>query len=175
MDVVVPTEYAHLYEFNEDRPVVKIPNPILRQVAKEIPKVNKRIRNIGENMVTIMRKANGVGIAGPQVGVSERIIVIAPERRPIVLINPVITKKSGTQISTEGCLSIPGLYGEVERAEEVEIEAYDLKGNAVGFTMDGYASVVVQHEIDHLDGVLFIDKVNTATLHWQDPDEDPED
>lgn len=175
MEIVVPAEYEHLYAQNSDRPVVKIPDPVLRKKAVEVAKVNKRIRNLGENMISIMRKANGVGIAAPQVGVSERVIVIAPEKRAIVLINPVLTSHSGSQICEEGCLSIPGLYGDVERFEEVEVEAYDIKGNAVGFTMTGYAAVVVQHEIDHLDGILFIDKVNPATLHWQDPDERRDD
>lgn len=175
MDVVVPDEFKHLYETSDERPVVKIPEPVLRSVAKEVPKVNKRVRVIADNMVSIMKKARGVGIAAPQIGVSERIIVIAPERKPIVLINPVVVSSSGTQVREEGCLSIPGLYGDVERAAEVEIEAYDVKGRAVGFTMEGYAATVVQHEIDHLDGILFIDKVDPKTLHWQDPERDDED
>lgn len=169
MEIVVPTEFKFLYETNEQRPVVKIPEPVLREVAKPIEKISKRHVKLAEKMVAIMKNANGVGIAAPQVGVSERIVVIAPERKPIVLVNPSITEKSGTQIGEEGCLSIPGLYGDVERFESVIVEAYDIKGRPIEFEMKGYPAVVVQHEIDHLDGILFIDKVNEATLHWMDP------
>lgn len=169
MEIVVPTEFQYLYVTNDERPVVKIPEQVLRQVAKPIEKVTKRHVKLAERMISIMKAANGVGIAAPQVGVSERIVVIAPERKPIVLVNPMITEKSGTQVGEEGCLSIPGLYGDVERFESVIVEAYDIKGRPIEFEMKGYPAVVVQHEIDHLDGVLFIDKVNEATLHWMDP------
>lgn len=170
MDIVVPAEFEHLFVTDEERPIVKIPNDVLRQKATDVAKVNKRVRTVAENMVRIMKKANGVGLAAPQIGLLERIIVIAPEGKPIVLINPVIKDSSEeTEVAEEGCLSIPGLYGDVERPLEVEIEAYDIKGRAVAYTVEGFAARVVQHEVDHLDGVLFIDKVNTATLHWQDP------
>ncbi|QYK52700.1 MAG: peptide deformylase [Fimbriimonadaceae bacterium] len=169
MEIVVPTEFQYLYVTNDERPVTKIPEQVLRQVAKPIEKVTKRHVKLAERMISIMKAANGVGIAAPQVGVSERIVVIAPERKPIVLVNPTITEKSGTQVGEEGCLSIPGLYGDVERFESVIVEAYDIKGRPIEFEMKGYPAVVVQHEIDHLDGILFIDKVNEATLHWMDP------
>lgn len=170
MEIVVPAEFAHLYVTDEERPVLKIPDPALREKAKEITKVNNRVKIVAENMVRIMKKANGVGLAGPQIGFLERICVVAPEGKPIVLINPVITEFSKEkEIGEEGCLSIPGLYGDVERSLEVEVEAYDVKGRAVGFTMEGFAARIVQHEIDHLDGVLFIDKVDHSTLHWQEP------
>ncbi|MBL8068494.1 MAG: peptide deformylase [Armatimonadetes bacterium] len=169
MEIVVPAEYAHLYETSAERPVVKIPAPVLRQKAAPIEKISKRHTKLAENMIRIMKEARGVGIAAPQVGVSERIIVIAPEKKPIVLVNPRITESSGTQIGEEGCLSIPGLYGDVERALSVVVEAYDIKGRPVDYDMEGYAAIIVQHEIDHLDGVLFIDKVDEKTLHWQDP------
>lgn len=170
MDVVVPPEFQHLFEQNDERPVVKIPAEVLRQQAKPIEKLTKRHKIIAENMVRIMRQANGVGIAAPQIGLSERIIVIAPDTKPIVFVNPVITEQSGTQKSDEGCLSIPGLYGEVERAEKVSVEGYDIKGRAISYDMEGYAATVVQHEIDHLDGVLFIDKADPASLRWEDPE-----
>ncbi|MBX3113431.1 MAG: peptide deformylase [Fimbriimonadaceae bacterium] len=169
MEIVVPTEFQYLYVTNDERPVVKIPEQVLRRVAKPIEKVTKRHVKLAERMISIMKAANGVGIAAPQVGVSERIVVIAPERKPIVLVNPTITEKSGTQVGEEGCLSIPGLYGDVERFESVIVEAYDIKGRPIELEMKGYPAVVVQHEIDHLDGILFIDKVNEATLHWMDP------
>ncbi len=169
MDVVVPAEFEHLYVHDEDHPVVKIPSQVLRKTATEITKLSNRHKLLAENMVRIMNKANGVGIAAPQVGISERIIVIAPERRPIVLVNPVIVKHEGSQVGEEGCLSIPGLYGDVERFDTVEVEAYDIKGRPLNYEMSGYAARIVQHEIDHLDGILFIDKVDEKTVHWQDP------
>ncbi len=169
MEIVVPADFEYLYVQNEERPVVKIPNEVLRKKATPIEKVTKRHVKLAENLVRIMKEANGVGIAAPQVGVSERIIVIAPERKPIVLVNPTIVEKSGKQIGEEGCLSIPGLYGDVERYMSITVEAYDIKGRPVDYDMEGYAAVIVQHEIDHLDGVLFIDKVDETTLHWQDP------
>jgi peptide deformylase len=169
MEIVVPADFEYLYVQNEERPVVKIPNEVLRTPAAVVEKVTKRHVKLAENLVRIMKEANGVGIAAPQVGVSERIIVIAPERKPIVLVNPTIVEKSGSQIGEEGCLSIPGLYGDVERFLSVTVEAYDIKGRPVDYDMEGYAAVIVQHEIDHLDGILFIDKVDEKTLHWQDP------
>jgi peptide deformylase len=107
------------------------------------------------------------------VGLSQRLIVIAPpDYKPTALINPKIIKAEGEQIGQEGCLSIPGLYGDVKRFEYVEVEAMDRKGRELIFELDGLAARVVQHEIDHLDGVLFIDKVDLATLHWVDPEKD---
>ena len=171
MDVIVPPEWEHLFVRNGDRPVVKIPDPILRSRAKAVDRVTERHRLLTENMASIMKKASGVGIAAPQVGVSERVIVISPSGKSIALINPVITKSEGEQIGEEGCLSIPGLYGDVPRAQFVEVEALDKRGNAVTYEMEGFAARVVQHEIDHLDGVMFVDKADPATLHWRDPEE----
>lgn len=174
MEIVVPEAFRYLYEQNEERPIVKIPDPVLRQKAKVITRVGNRHRLLGDNMVRLMRKAWGVGLAGPQVGVLERIIVIAPDGRPNILINPEIIKAEGTMIGEEGCLSIPGLYGDVERSAFVEVRALNRKGQQVTFEMEGLAARVVQHEIDHLDGVLFTDKVDPASLYWKIPDGHPE-
>ena len=172
MEVVVPDEFKHLYVQNDERPVVKIPNPVLRKVANEI-KISKKTDFTINEMMRIMRKAHGIGLAAPQVGLSQRLIVIAPpEYKPTALINPKIIKAEGEQIGQEGCLSIPGLYGDVKRFEYVEVEAIDRKGRELIFELDGLAARVVQHEIDHLDGILFIDKVDLATLHWVDPEKD---
>lgn len=171
MEVIVPEEWKHLFVRNQDRPVVKVPDPILRQKAKPVDRVTERHRLLIENMSTIMKRANGVGIAAPQVGVGERVIIIAPGGRAIPLINPVILHSEGEQIGEEGCLSIPGLYADVKRAQKVEVEALDKKGNPVTYEMEGFAARVVQHEIDHLDGVMFIDRAEPATFHWRDPDE----
>ena len=172
MEVVVPDEFKHLYVQNDERPVVKIPNPVLRKVADEI-KISKKTDFTINEMMRIMRKAHGIGLAAPQVGLSQRLIVIAPpEYKPTALINPKIIKAEGEQIGQEGCLSIPGLYGDVKRFEYVEVEAIDRKGRELIFELDGLAARVLQHEIDHLDCILFIDKVDLATLHWVDPEQD---
>lgn len=170
MDVIVPPEWEHLFVRSLDRPVVKIPDPILRTPCKTVDRVTDRHRLLAENMTSIMKKSSGVGIAAPQIGVSERLVVIAPGGKSLALINPVITKREGEQVGEEGCLSIPGLYGDVSRSAVVEVEALDRKGNPVTYEMDGFAARVVQHEIDHLDGVLFVDKADPTTLHWRNPE-----
>ncbi len=172
MEIVVPEEYKALYVRDAERPVVKIPDPVLRKVAVEITGVTKKTGFLIDELMRVMKKANGVGLAAPQLGILQRIIVIAPpDVRPQALINPKILKKDGEQIGVEGCLSIPGLYGDVKRADYVEVEAYDRKGREYVFELEGLPARVVQHEIDHLDGILFIDRVDVATLHWKDPDD----
>jgi peptide deformylase len=173
MDIVVPDEFKYLYVQNKERPVVKIPAPVLRQKTTEIVKIARKHLLLADDMIRIMKLANGVGLAAPQVGYGLRLFVMAPEGiRPTAFINPVIVKAEGEQIGQEGCLSIPGLYGDVTRAQYVEIEAYDRKGRPYTYELEGIQARVAQHEIDHLDGVLFIDKVDPATLHWSHPDSD---
>jgi peptide deformylase len=170
MEIVVPDEFKYLYVRNDERPVVKIPDPVLRKVAGEVPKVGKKQLLLIDDMIRIMKLANGVGLAAPQVGILQRIIVIAPDgMRPTALINPKVVKSDGLFIGQEGCLSIPGLYGDVTRPDYVEVEALDRRGREVVFELEGMPAKVVQHEIDHLDGVLFIDKVDMTTLHWSHP------
>ena len=175
MQIVVPEEWKYLYVQNDERPVVKIPAPVLRQTAAEVTKLTKKTGFLIDDMMRIMRKAHGVGLAAPQVGISQRNIVIAPEGfKPTALINPKVLKFEGEQIGEEGCLSIPGLYGNVKRPAYVEIEAVDRRGRELVYEFEGMSARVALHEIDHLDGILFIDKVDPATLHWMDPD-GPED
>jgi len=175
MDIVVPDEFKYLYEQSKERPVVKVPAAVLRQPAQEITKIARKHSLLVDEMMRIMKQANGVGLAAPQIGILQRIIVIAPSgTRPTALINPTIIKSEGEMVGEEGCLSIPGLYGDVKRAAYVEVEAYDRKGRCFTYELEGMAARVVQHEIDHLDGVLFIDKVDPATLHWMHPDADHE-
>lgn len=170
MEIVVPEEYRYLYVQNPERPVVKIPDPVLKRVAQEI-KLSKKTDFLIKEMMRVMRKAHGVGIAAPQLGISQRVIVIAPnDYKPTALINPKIIKSEGEQIGEEGCLSIPGLYGDVKRANYVEVEAMDYKGRELVFELEGMPARVVQHEIDHLDGILFTDRVDPATLYWTDPE-----
>lgn len=173
MLVVVPDEFQYLYVQNDERPVVKIPADVLRAVAAPVPKITKKTQFLIDDMVRIMRKASGIGLAAPQVGVSTRLIVIAPDdMKPLALINPRIIKAEGEQVGQEGCLSIPGLYGDVLRSFYIEVEAVDRRGNLITLELEGLPARVVQHEVDHLDGVLFTDKVDPATLNWRDPDGD---
>lgn len=171
MEIVVPDDFKHLYVQNVERPVVKIPDPVLRKVAAPVERIDKKIDEFISTMVNSMKAANGVGLAAPQLGKSLRIIVIAPAgSKPMVLINPVITAMEGEAIGEEGCLSIPGLYGDVKRAHKVTVEANDRRGKPMAYEMEGMAARIVQHEVDHLEGILFIDKVDVSTLHWMDPD-----
>ncbi|MCO5296685.1 MAG: peptide deformylase [Fimbriimonadaceae bacterium] len=176
MDVVVPQEFKHLYVTDEERPIIKVPDPRLRQTATEIVKFTKKTQLLVDQMASVMRRANGIGLAAPQLGILQRVIVIAAEgMRPTGLINPVVVKSEGEQIGEEGCLSIPGLYGDVKRAEYVEVEALDRRGREVTFELEGIHARVVLHEIDHLNGVLFLDKVDLATLHWMHPSVKPDE
>ena len=171
MQIVVPEDFQYLYVRDESRPVVKIPDPVLRRKAAEIVKVTKKTQLLIDDMLRIMRNANGIGLAAPQLGILQRLIVIAPDgMKPTALINPRVVQSEGSAIGEEGCLSIPGLYGDVTRPAAVEVEALDRKGRKVTFNLKGLKARVVQHEIDHLDGILFIDKVDAVTLHWMNPE-----
>ena len=175
MEIVVPEAFGHLYEKDPKRPIVKVPDPLLRGKAAEIERFTKKTGFLIDDMMKAMREANGIGLAAPQLGVLQRVIVISPEGfRPTALVNPRVVKSEGSFTGEEGCLSIPGLYGDVTRAAFVQVEALDRKGRELVFELEGMPAKVVQHEIDHLDGVLFIDKVDPATLHWHDPNGDAE-
>lgn len=141
--------------------VVKVGDPILKDVAKEVTKFDDRIKKLAENMLATMYEENGVGLAAPQVGISKRVIVVddAEAFSPMVIVNPEIIETTGEQFEQEGCLSVPGVMGCVKRAESVRIKGYDVEGNPLDFKAEGMAAVIFQHEIDHLNGILFIDKV----------------
>jgi peptide deformylase len=169
MEIVVPEEFRCLYVRDAERPIYKIPADVLRQKALPVAKFTKKTQVLAESMLRVMRGANGVGLAAPQVGVLERVVVMAPEGRPAVMVNPEIVSREGSQVGEEGCLSIPGLYGDVERAALVVVRCLDRKGRACEYELEGLSARVAQHEIDHLDGVLFIDRADPATLHWAHP------
>lgn len=170
MHIVVPDEFQYLYEVSPDRPVVKIPAEVLRRTAAPVERITKKTQDLIDRMLRAMKQANGIGLAAPQLGSSVRIVVLAPPGvRPIPLINPEVVSRSGEQVGQEGCLSIPGLYGDVNRALSVEVIGFDRKGRRVGYELEGLPARVAQHEIDHLDGVLFIDLADPATLHWEHP------
>lgn len=175
MEIVVPDEFRYLYEVNDERPVIKIPADVLRQTCAPVTEIGAEEVKLIDRMTKAMQLANGIGLAAPQMGVPQRVILIAPgDTKPIALINPEIVERSDEEVSgQEGCLSIPGLYGNVMRATRVVVEANDAKGKPVAYELEGLAARVAQHEIDHLDGILFIDKVDIASLHWMHPDLDP--
>ncbi len=146
------------------------PAEVLRRVAQPVPKIKKAkfdedLAALARRMVHTMRTEEGVGLAAPQVGESIRMIVIAPAREgesPRVLVNPVIVDASGREVMEEGCLSVPGVKAKVRRRARVKVEYEMLAGGREGFEADGLLARVVQHEIDHLDGTLFIDRLGPA-------------
>jgi peptide deformylase len=139
--------------------IVKIGDPVLREKAREVPKVTPNIEKLLQNMADTMYDAEGVGLAAPQIGVSKRVIVIDIGEGLLELINPEILEREGQDRQVEGCLSVPGVQGEVIRAYRVKVKGWDRKGEEKVIIGEGLLARVLQHEIDHLDGVLFVDKI----------------
>ncbi|HZK18039.1 MAG TPA: peptide deformylase [Clostridia bacterium] len=131
---------------------------VLRKRAKEILKVNDSTKRLLQNMADTMEEFKGVGLAAPQIGISKRAIVVDFGEGIIELVNPVITGAEGEQTGVEGCLSVPGLSGEVTRAQKIVVEGLNGEGKEVKYEVTDFPAVIFQHEIDHLDGTLFIDK-----------------
>ena len=139
-------------------PIVTHPDPVLRRKAKRVNRVDESLNRLIDDMIETMRHASGAGLAAPQVGVSLKIAVIGmPDEDIIVLVNPEVVKKSGERTVIEGCLSIPGYRGEIKRAEQVTVKAFDRSGKAFRIKADELLAEALEHEIDHLNGVLFID------------------
>jgi peptide deformylase len=160
------------------RPILEMPHPLLRQVAKPVAAVDDRIRTLLDDMAETMYAAPGIGLAAPQVGVSERVIVAAvPVRDGLSeeieededadhksflteLVNPVIVEADGRYVCEEGCLSVPEVLVEVPRADRIVVEALDRAGQPLRFEARGFYAVVFQHEIDHLDGKTLYDRLS---------------
>ena len=141
-------------------PIRQFGDPALRQPAGRVERVTDLHERLAADMIETMRDAPGVGLAGPQVGVLERIFVWEVGEEHGVLINPeIIESSSETEVAEEGCLSLPGIYYPVERAARVTVDASDLTGAQVLLEAEGLLARVCQHEIDHLDGVLFVDRL----------------
>jgi len=140
-------------------------DPVLRRRAVPVGEVTPQIRRLVEDMTDTMYDEVGIGLAAPQVGHSVRLLVVGDEegRGVQALVNPVITESGGTVTAEEGCLSLPGIFADVTRAQWVRLEAQDLEGRPVAMTARGLRARVFQHEIDHLDGVLFIDRLDPVT------------
>jgi peptide deformylase len=169
------------------RTIVTLPDPVLRRKARPVTNFDNNLQKLIDDMIDTMRDAPGVGLAAPQVGVSEQVIVVEyaePEEveegeepryvepKLYVMVNPEIVKASPeTVVGVEGCLSIPTLVGEVERAEEIRIKGLNRRGQPMKLKVDGWLARIFQHEIDHINGVVFTD---LATQIWQ-PEEPIED
>ena len=164
------------------REIITNPNPVLRRKARPVTEYGEDLQRLIDDMVETMRQEPGIGLAAPQVSVSQRVIVVeygdenddvdepAPPKLYVV-INPEITRFSEErEISTEGCLSVPGLLGDVERSLEVTVKGKSRRGQPVKIKAKGWLARIFQHEVNHLDGVLFIDK---AIKVWEMSDDAP--
>ncbi|MGA9852951.1 MAG: peptide deformylase [Gammaproteobacteria bacterium] len=140
--------------------ILHYPDPRLRLRARPLPAVSPETHLLAADLLETMYAAPGIGLAATQVGVDQRVIVVDVSEKgdqPRVLINPEILSRDGTETMQEGCLSVPGVFEEVERAERVRVRALDGNGQPLEFDADGLLAVCIQHEIDHLDGKLFVD------------------
>jgi peptide deformylase len=149
------------------REVLKFPDKLLREISAPIEKVTDEIRSLAADMLEVMYDEPGIGLAAPQVGELVRLVVVDTEwtgedaeRTPLVLVNPEIAERSGTVTWTEGCLSVPDFEAEVERAQSVRLHAQDLDGADLKIDASELQAVCFQHEIDHLNGILFIDHIS---------------
>lgn len=142
-------------------PIVEYPNDILERKCETVTVFDKKLVKLLDNMYDTMIEHDGVGLAAPQVNVAKRIAIVEidEETGTLEMINPRILQMKGSQVDVEGCLSFPGLYGEVERADYVKVEAQDRKGNTYIVEAEDFFARAILHEIDHLDGVLFTSKV----------------
>jgi len=134
-------------------------NKILREKCGEIKEFDRDLENTASEMLGIMYKNNGVGLSAPQVGIGKRLIAVNIGQAPVVLANPKVMEKSGKEIMEEGCLSFPGLFLKIERPGRIKVKAQSIKGESIEFETKGLLARVLQHEIDHLDGILFIDRI----------------
>jgi len=145
--------------------ILQAPHPVLKAKAAPVAQVDDRLRQLAADMFETMYKAPGIGLAAPQVGIAERLVVLdvaeGEERRPMVLVNPEILWKSGERgTAEEGCLSLPGQFADVTRPLAVKVRFLDEQGEARELEAEGLLARCVQHEIDHLDGVLFVDHLS---------------
>jgi peptide deformylase len=148
-----------------------IPDPVLRQKAVKVPAIDKSILQLVDDMILTMQKSNGAGLAAPQVGVSLRVITLQmPDEEPFCIINPEITKRTGEVEVTEGCLSIPGYQGELKRSVTVTAKGLDRNGEKIRIKGTGLLAQALEHETDHLDGILYIDRLESEDkLYKIDP------
>ncbi|HET8912348.1 MAG TPA: peptide deformylase [Ktedonobacteraceae bacterium] len=156
--------------------IITSENPILRQKAKKVHRFDSSIPRLISDMFETMHISNGVGLAAPQIAISLRIFVAEYEERKVAMINPEIVKAEGEQIGPEGCLSIPGYIGDnIRRAEKIVVKGLDQKGKPMKVEAEGWFARIMQHEIDHLDGILFLDRLDSPNDLRELTDEEEED
>jgi peptide deformylase len=147
--------------------LIHYPHPTLRHVSRPLKKIDAEVRQIAREMIELMYQHKGVGLAANQVDLPYRLFVVNLEGDPakgeeVVFVNPVLSRRKGLDEAEEGCLSLPGLYGYVKRPAEVVVDAFSLEGKPIHLELGGLFARVVQHETDHLDGRLFIGRLNTT-------------
>lgn len=153
-----------LYNKPMVREILKYPSPILKRKSEKVREINDEIKKLAGDMIETLKKSGGVGLAAPQIGESKRIIIVKTE----AFINPEISKRTKeTEIAEEGCLCIPGLYLKIKRAKKVEVKALDINGNKVEIKAEGLPARIFQHEIDHLDGILIINRIGLKQKLWR--------
>ena len=146
-----------------------LPDPVLRQKARRVSKIDDSLQKLIDDMIETMRDASGVGLAANQVGILQRIVVIEiPEEEQVrVLINPEIIRREGERVVDEGCLSIPGYRGELTRSLKVRVRALDRDGKQVRFKAEDLLAQALEHEIDHINGALYIDHLESPDKLWK--------
>lgn len=152
--------------------IVLWPDPVLLAGTKPVEKVDDHVRQVVAEMRRVMFELRGVGLAAPQVGMPLRMMLVCPSGDPgdeQVLINPQVLSSDGTQVGEEGCLSFPGIYGDVARAQKVRLKYRDLDGQTREMDLDGFIARIVQHEADHLDGKVFIDRMDEKSRREAEP------
>ena len=145
-----------------------LPDPVLRRKAKRVTTIDGSIQQLIDDMIDTLRAVHGAGLAAPQVGVSLRIAVIGiPEKEVITLINPEIVRREGVRVVEEGCLSYPGYYGEIKRSEVVKVKAQNRQGKQFRLKGEELLAQALEHETDHLNGILYIDHVESPDKLWK--------
>lgn len=157
------------------RQIRTLGDDVLTKKCREVKEMTPRLRILAADMLETMYHAEGVGLAAPQVGVLRRIVVIDVGEGPVTLVNPVITEKDGEQTGNEGCLSVPGKVGEVTRPQHVIVKAQDLDMKPVTVEGTDLFARALCHEIDHLDGVMYVSKVNGQLYDTTSPDEEDDE
>lgn len=154
--------------------IVQFPHPTLRRVSKPLKKVDKQLKGMVQQMFDLMYQARGIGLAANQVDLPFRLFIanLSGERgqgEELVFLNPVLSAPKGRSVAEEGCLSFPQLYHPVARPEQIHVQAFDLAGNAIDRTVEGLLARVIQHEFDHLEGVLFVDRIEPGDQKVVEP------
>ena len=144
------------------RTIRHLPDPVLRQKAKRVSAIHGSIQRLIDDMEETRQQANGVGLAAPQIGVSLRVVVIRmPDEEPVIIINPKMVKRAGEREVIEGCLSIPGYTGEIKRSISVTVKGQDRQGKAIRLKGTGLLAQALEHELDHLNGILYVDHIES--------------